>query len=242
MNLRKISVELSKITAKIDNFTMLGGALLADQRKLLGIAVSTQPNNISEPTKRDENIERTLWNAIDQMCREMTEQKLFFEKQLAESKAEADQMFARQETKLEEVRKDFEDFRMTLTTKITDMDIKMSSFASFAEEKAGREEALSYLEFEKSVIEDALGSQRKEIDQMTEEIRALTSKINKMDDRDSANQLSKLKDDSSDEEMYRRIDMAFEKTKYPKTEDKIKLVYTKSKKRLADNQSNRDTI
>jgi hypothetical protein len=235
MNLRRISIELSRITARIDNFTMLGATLMADQRKLLDIALSTPPNTISEPTKRDENVEQTLWNAIDQMCREMTEQKLFFENKLAESKAEADQASARHETKLEEMRKDFEDLRVMLTSKIPEMESKMSSLAEqqLAERRAERG---------KSQIEQTVAMQRKKIDEMSKEISALTLKIDEMADQKTADQLSKLKDVNLDEEMYRRIDLAFKKTNFRKTEEKIRIIYAKSKKNIAENQMNLDSI
>jgi phage shock protein A len=165
MNLKDISTELLKVNAKIDNFTILGVAFMADQKKLLDIALSTQPSTISGPTKRDENNDQTLlWNTIEQLRREMTEQKLFYENQLAESKAEAEQ--------------DFEDLRTTLTSKIPEMESKMSSLAEqqLAEERAERKKDL---ENEKSKIEQTVARQKIEIDKMSQEISALTSKINK---------------------------------------------------------------
>jgi hypothetical protein len=51
-----------------------------------------------------------------------------------------------------------------------------------------------------------------------------------------------LKDVNLDEEIYRRIDLAFEKNKFHKTEEKIRIIYAKLKKNIAENKINLDSI
>jgi hypothetical protein len=240
MNLKDISTELSKVNAKIDNFTILGVALMADQKKLLDIALSSQPSTISEPTKRDDNNDQTLlWNTIEQLRREMTEQKLFYENQLADKKAEADQAFARQETKLEKMRNGFEDLRATLTSKITDMESNMSSLTEKIAEMAQQTTPN-----DQQCAEESTESQRNEIEKLHDELNAqqatITSKTNEIAVQKPAIELSVLKEDEIDAKIYEKINLAFQKTYHwiRKTDEKVRIIYTKAKKEMAENHVN----
>jgi chromosome segregation ATPase len=181
---------LSKINAKIDS-------VMANQTKLLDI--TSQPSTIiSGPVNREESTDRQLscmWTEIEKLHREMAEQKLFYENQLAESKAEA----ARQETKLEKV-------QTTLTNKMTSYENQL------AESRSGAEEELACLKIELEKMRGNFSALQK----------SLTTKISELAEQKAANEISKSKVDDKKAEFHRIIDLAFEEhAKLEQTEEKV---------------------
>jgi hypothetical protein len=161
MSSKSVSTALSAINAKIDS-------VMADQRKLLAIA--PQPSIISG-SSTDRQLPY-LWTEIEKLHRDMAEQKLFYENQLAESRSEAEKAIACQQVELKKMRDDFSALQETLTSKISELAAQKST-KEFSKSKVDAEKA----EFHRII--DLAFEEYADLEKTDEKVRRIYEKTKK---------------------------------------------------------------